>query len=61
VIILQYIYSLSPFHFSFVAAKIVANATVENDGDAYAEEHRCVDRCSCERRQVERISFNREQ
>ena len=49
---------LSPFHFSFVVAKIVANATVENDRDAHAEEHKYADRCSCEQRQVERISFN---
>jgi hypothetical protein len=49
------------FHFSFVVAKIVANATVENDRDVHAEEHKCADRFSCERRQVERISFNREQ
>ncbi|CAB3982738.1 Hypothetical predicted protein [Paramuricea clavata] len=38
-----------------VIAKVVANATVENDRDAHAEEHKCADRCSCERRQVEFI------
>jgi hypothetical protein len=33
---------------SFVVAKIhVANATVENDGDAQAEEHKFADGCSC--------------
>jgi hypothetical protein len=46
----------------FFAKIHVANATVGNDGDAQAEEHKFADGCSCGTKAgCIRISFNREQ